>query len=82
MNGSSIGVERVVEALLEVGGCSLHSIELSDRLADVGVVGVDLLACIALLEDRFAIEFPADLLSAIETVDDLVYYTAVKASQR
>jgi len=30
-------MELVMEALLEVGGCSLHSIELSDRLADVAL---------------------------------------------
>jgi acyl carrier protein len=51
------------------------------KLSEIGLVGLDLLACIGLIESRYGIEFPADLLSALETVDDLVHYTAVKRSQ-
>jgi acyl carrier protein len=54
----------------------------TDRLADVGLSGLDLLTCVAALEDRFGVEFPADLVPALETVDDLVYFTAIKQSQR
>ena len=51
------------------------------RLVDIGLDGLDLLVCIGLIEARYGIEFPADLLPALETVDDLLHYTAVKRSQ-
>ena len=54
----------------------------TDRLSDLGLTGLDLLVCIAALEDRFGVEFPADLVAAMETVDDLVHYTAIKRSQQ
>lgn len=54
----------------------------SDRLADVGLTGVDLLACISSVESRLGIELPADLLPALATVDDLLYYAETKRSQR
>jgi hypothetical protein len=36
---------------------------------------------ICAIEARFGIEFPADLVSSMETVDDLLYYTEIKVSQ-
>lgn len=54
----------------------------SDLLVGVGLTGVDLLACISLVESRLGIEFPADLLPALTTVDDLLYYAETKRSQR
>ena len=54
----------------------------SARLCDLGLVGLGLLDCITAIEERYDIEFPADLLSAMETVDDLLYYTNTKLSQR
>lgn len=52
------------------------------RLDDVGLHGFDLCLCISFLEDRFGIEFPADLLASMETVDDLVYFTTTKIGHR
>lgn len=54
----------------------------TDRLSDLGLVGLDLLACVTAVEVRFGIEFPADLVPALETIDDLVYYTATKLSHQ
>lgn len=57
-------------------------IDPRSSLAGVGIAGIHRLRLLAALEDRYRIEFPADLLSAIESVDDLTYYTRLKVDQR
>jgi hypothetical protein len=52
------------------------------RLGDIAVTGVDRLWLVAAIEDRFGIEFPADLVTAVETVGDLIHYTNLKVEQR
>ena len=58
------------------------AVEPASRLDDLGVVGLARLRLITTLEERYRVSFPADLVAAIETVEDVVYYTAVKVSQR
>lgn len=67
---------------LEVCGVDLGDLRPSDLLSDVGLEGMDLLACIESIESRHGIEFPADLMPCFETVDDLLHYTAVKRGQQ
>ena len=50
-------------------------------LSELDRGGLGRYALICALEDRFAIEFPADLIDALETVDDLLHFTAVKIDQ-
>lgn len=44
--------------------------------------GVRRYGLVAGLETRFAVEFPADLLGVLESVDDLIHYTTVLAGHR
>lgn len=69
---------------LVVERCGFDPGELAPevRLADRGFVGFDLLHVIATVEDAYQVDFPADLITALETVDDLLHYIEVKASQR
>lgn len=57
------------------------AIEASHRLDDIDLSGIVRLPLIARLEDAYGIRFPADLLTAIETVDDLLYYANTKVAQ-
>lgn len=52
------------------------------RLDDVDRDGLGRLMLVAAIESAFAIDFPADLLTALETVDDLLYFTNVKVAHR
>jgi hypothetical protein len=54
----------------------------TERLTDVGLVGLDLLSAVTAIEDRFDITLPADLLPALETVDDLLHFAAVARGHR
>jgi acyl carrier protein len=67
---------------LAIAHCDRDPGELTDgtRLTDAGLTGVDLLRLVAAIEDRFAIDFPADLLTVVATVGDLLHFTEVKAS--
>lgn len=51
-------------------------------LADLQLTGVHRLRLIAGLEHVHQIDFPAELLSALETVGDLIYFTNIKIDQR
>lgn len=52
------------------------------RLDEVERGGLGRYTLICGIEERFDIDFPADLVSALETVDDLLYFTATKIDQR
>jgi acyl carrier protein len=52
------------------------------RLADLGLVGIHRLSLLTAVEDGFGVTFPADLLTALETVDDLVHHTNLKLEQQ
>jgi len=54
----------------------------ADRLDAVGITGFDLLRLVAAIEDLYAVEFPTDLVTTFETVEDLTYFTTVKAASR
>lgn len=58
----------------------LHGHERLDE--HVGLSGFERLQLLTSIEHRFGIEFPADLITAMETVDDVTYYTTVKLAQR
>jgi acyl carrier protein len=68
--------------VVERGGVDPGELAPASRLADLGFVGFDLLLLIAVVEDAYQVDFPADLVTALETVDDLLHYIQVKASQR
>jgi acyl carrier protein len=68
---------------LVVEHCGFDPGDLDDdaRLADVGLVGVHRLSLLTVIEDAFDVEFPADLMTALDTVDDLLHYTNLKLEQ-
>jgi acyl carrier protein len=52
------------------------------RLDEVGLAGVALLRLVAGLEDTYGVEFPPDLVTAVDTVDELAWFLGVKIGQR
>jgi acyl carrier protein len=50
------------------------------RLDDVVGPGVNRLVLVTALEAAYDVEFPDHLLDVIETVDDLIHFTNVKAA--
>lgn len=77
-----VGVAELNTALDDAGVTLARPLGRGEPLSAVGLAGVDLLACVCALEARYGIEYPGDLVAALETVDDLVHYTNVKRSQR
>lgn len=69
------------DAINETSRVAVGDIARTDQLVDIGLVGLDLLACLAELEHRYGIEFPRGLVAALSTVDDLIHYTEIKRSQ-
>ena len=78
----SAGEVPLRAVIREVCGFDPGELGPHDRLSSIGLEGLDLMGLIAAIEARYGIEFPADLLPAMETVDDLLYFTAVKRSQQ
>jgi acyl carrier protein len=70
------------DVVMQVCAIDIGDVDRDDRLADRGLVGLDMLACLAELERRFGIGFPDDLVAALSTVDDLIHYTNLKREQR
>lgn len=52
------------------------------RLDEVGLLGFARLQVVSRLEAALRIELPADLVTAIDTVDDLCHFVSVKVDQR
>lgn len=52
------------------------------RLDEVGLAGVALLRLVAGLEETYGVEFPSDLVTAVDTVDELAWFLGVKIGQR
>lgn len=72
------GLRRVVR---EQCGFDPGPLAPQTPLAQAGLVGLARLRVIWWLESTWGIEFPADLVTAVETVDDLCHYAAVKLDQ-
>jgi acyl carrier protein len=71
-----------VRALLtEIQGRDPGPIAPETSLAQLGVIGLVRLQLVAALEERFGIQFPGELIGAIETVESLAHYTTIKVSQ-
>lgn len=71
------------DLLGEVCGSDPGPLQGHERLDEyVGLSGFERLQLVTSIEDRYGIEFPADLITAMETVDDVTYYTTVKLAQR
>lgn len=75
--------ERVLAALAEVmQHCWPEGlVDRSRSLTSLGVEGPRRLLLIVRLESLCSINLPAGLLTAIETIDDLVYYVAIHAER-
>ena len=56
-------------------------LEGSMSLEAARIVGIDRMLLFACIEQAYRIDFPADLVAAVETVDDLLYYVTVKVDQ-
>jgi acyl carrier protein len=69
-------------AILETVAASIHSVGRSDdsplragdRLKDLGLSRLWLLAVLIELEDKFAIEFPPDAIDGFRSVGDITSY--------
>lgn len=77
----TIDVELICALVARASGIDIGPVDPTDRLSHVGLVGLDLLACLAELERRFGIDFPDHLVAALSTVDDLIHYTDLKRKQ-
>lgn len=74
----AVGLRRVV---VEHCGFDPGEFALRARLDALGLDGFSRLSLVAALEAAHGIEFPADLITALETVDDLIHYTNIKVGQ-
>lgn len=77
----TVDASLIRDVVSQTSGVDIGDVAPTTRLADVGLVGLDLLACLAELERRYGVDFPDHLVAALSTVDDLIYYTDVKRTQ-
>jgi acyl carrier protein len=70
------------DLIQESSGSDPSTVTPDLSLTELGVGGLGLYALIVAIEQRFGIDFPADLVGSLDTVDDLLHFTAVKISQR
>jgi acyl carrier protein len=56
-------------------------LDAAARLDELGLAGVALLRLVAGLEETYRVEFPSDLMTAVDTIDELVWFLGVKISQ-
>jgi acyl carrier protein len=75
----SLDAPRLRELAIEHCDHDPGPLDPADRLDAVGLTGFDLLRLVAAIEDVYAVEFPADLVTTFETVEDLTYFTTTKA---
>jgi acyl carrier protein len=52
------------------------------RLDDVGLSGLARLRLVTGLETTYQVELPSDLVSSLDTVDELLWFVGVKLDQR
>jgi hypothetical protein len=80
--GGGVDLRSLRDITREACGFDPGPLAPATRLCDVGLAAFDLWLCVSFIEHRFGIEFPGDLLPAMETVDDLIYFTTTKMSHR
>lgn len=56
-------------------------LEAPARLDGLGLMGLALLRFVVGLETTYHVDLPADLVSAVDTVDELAWFVAVKSGQ-
>jgi acyl carrier protein len=80
--GGSPGPAGLRRMVREHAGFDPGVLSPATRLDDAGIVGLARLSLVAALERTYQVDLPADLVTALETVDDLRYFVAVKLDQR
>jgi acyl carrier protein len=73
-DGASAILEMVAASFADARGISGMPILAGDRLSDLGLSHLRLLAVLIKLEDKFAIEFPTDAINSFRIVGDIVSY--------
>ena len=66
--------ETVTVSMHGVGHVGNMQVSAGDTLEDLGLTRLRLLAVLIDLEDKFAIEFPADAIDGFRNVDDVTFY--------
>jgi acyl carrier protein len=66
--------ETVVTTIRATGRLPETQVIAADRLKDLGLGRLWLLAALIELEDVFGIEFPTDVVSRLRTVGDITHY--------
>lgn len=70
----SLILETVAASMHGVGRLGNIKVLAGDTLKDLGLSRLRLLAVLIDLEDKFAIEFPADTIDGFRNVDDITLY--------
>jgi acyl carrier protein len=70
----SLILETIAASMCSVGRLGNTQVLAGDTLKDLGLSRLRLLAVLIDLEDKFAIEFPADAIDGLRNVDDLTFY--------
>lgn len=81
-DGEGLTYEGLRDLVVDCRGSDPGRCDDGTRLDDIELTDLTLLCVVATLEAQHRIEFPADLVSALETVGDLVHFTNVKIDQR
>jgi acyl carrier protein len=81
--GVTPGPAWLRDLLDEVCGADPGPLRGHERLDEhLGLSAFERLQLVTSIEHRYGIEFPADLITAMETVEDVTHYTAVKLAQK
>jgi acyl carrier protein len=67
-------LETVAASIRSIGRSGDGPVRAGDRLKDLGLTRLWLLAVLIELEDKFAIEFPSDAIDGFRSVGDIASY--------
>jgi acyl carrier protein len=81
MDRAELTEEALRRLTREHCGLDLGDFDAKASLHQMRISGFCYLQVIAAIEEQYDIEFPPDLLSAIETAGDLMHFANVKISQ-
>lgn len=73
-DGANAIFETVVASIHGAGRLSEGPVYAGDRLKDLGLSRLWLLAVLIELEDKFGIEFPPDVVDGFRSVGDITFY--------
>jgi acyl carrier protein len=73
-DNSNAILETVAASIRSVGRSGDSPLRVGDRLKDLGLSRLWLLAVLIELEDKFAIEFPPDAVDGFRSVGDITFY--------